>query len=298
MVHFDAATHTYCDDNGENLLCVSEILRINGISPNYSAVPKEMLAQSAEFGTKIHADFNRFLVSDGTDDSADEYVMDFSDKFYHDLSEVKSEVIVYTDGSAPLAYAGTADIICKRNGRWLVADLKTTSSVHTDSVRWQTALYAYAYGRQNAIPYEEFDFACIHARNNQCKWVDLLPVRKEEVEDLLFCTANNIPKPTKTIVPSDLSDRAIAIQEAISDLKNQIKALEGEDKKIRESLLEFMKSEGATKLEFGKVKVSYIAPTTRTTVDSEKLKTYYPQAYESCQKVSEVKETIRITIAK
>lgn len=298
MVFFDPSNHTYTTDDGKLIECVSNILRANEIAPSYDVVSKDILEQSAQFGTMVHAAFETFIKSDGTDDGADEYVMDFADNIYPSLSECKSEVIVYCVGNAPMDYAGTADLICKKDGRWIVADVKTTSTVHKEAVRWQTSLYKYAWGKQNGVPYESIDIACIHARNGQCKWYDLIPVTIEELEDLLTCTKLGIPRTAKTVVPSDLSSRAIKIQDTINGLKAQIKALEDDEKAIRAELLEFMKTSGAIKLEFGNVSISYIAPTTKNSVDTEKLKSYYPQVYSSVLKQTEVKESLRITTKK
>lgn len=299
MIHFDPVTHTYTTDEGRVLMCVSDILRSNGISPDYSVVSKDKLEQSANFGTMVHSHFEICFKSDGTDDSADPYVMDFIDKYYHSLQECRSEVLVSCVGNAPLDYAGTADIICKRNGRWLVIDIKTTSQVHREAVTVQASLYAYAYAKAIGVPYDSFDIAVLHCRNNETRFIDLTPAREEDLEELLSCTKQGLPySPERQIIPSDITEKVMAVQDAIAEHKAQLKALEADDAKLKDTLLQYMKDNGITKAEFGNVKITYVAPTTRKSIDTEKLKTYYAADYEACLKESPVNESIRITISR
>lgn len=60
-------------------------------------------------------------------------------------------------------------------------------------------------------------------------------------------------------------------------------------------MCELMEKQGVKSWECDGVKVTYVAPIDRLSVDSTKLKKNYPQVYTECQKLTKVKATVRIT---
>jgi len=65
---------------------------------------------------------------------------------------------------------------------------------------------------------------------------------------------------------------------------------------LRQRLLEEMRKQNILSWDTGKIRVTYIPEAVRTTVDSKKLKSNFPQVYSECVKMSKVKEQVRITI--
>jgi hypothetical protein len=65
---------------------------------------------------------------------------------------------------------------------------------------------------------------------------------------------------------------------------------------MREKLLEAMEQYGVKTFENDMLSVTYVAPTTRTTIDSTKLKKDMPEIAEKYQKVSDIKASIKITV--
>jgi hypothetical protein len=57
-----------------------------------------------------------------------------------------------------------------------------------------------------------------------------------------------------------------------------------------------MEEHGVKSFETPDIKFTYVAPTTRTTVDSKKLKEKYPEVAAECSKVSEVSSSVRISV--
>lgn len=91
------------------------------------------------------------------------------------------------------------------------------------------------------------------------------------------------------------TNAATVIQE-IANIANQKKALEEQDKEMRAELERVMDLYGVKSFENDIIKISYVEPTTRTTIDSAKLKKKYPTIAEECSKTSEVKGSVRITV--
>ena len=57
-----------------------------------------------------------------------------------------------------------------------------------------------------------------------------------------------------------------------------------------------MEENGVKNYENDYISLTYVAPTTRRTVDSKLLKEKYVEIYEECSKISDVKSSIRIKI--
>ena len=83
---------------------------------------------------------------------------------------------------------------------------------------------------------------------------------------------------------------------AIADLQNKQQELQDKNNEIKEQIKEAMEKNEVKKYENDFISITYIAPTTRTTIDSKLLKEKYLDIYNECSKKSEVKSNIRIKI--
>lgn len=83
---------------------------------------------------------------------------------------------------------------------------------------------------------------------------------------------------------------------AISDITVQKKALEEQEKVMREKLQAAMEQFGVKSFDNEFIRVTYIAPTTRTSLDSTKLKKEHPEIAQAYQKVSNVKASVKIEV--
>ena len=86
------------------------------------------------------------------------------------------------------------------------------------------------------------------------------------------------------------------ITQVISNIAKEKKRLDEEDKKMREELEHAMESYGVKSFENEFIKMTYVEPTTKVTVDSKKLKADFPDIYSKCSKVSDVKASVRIAV--
>lgn len=90
--------------------------------------------------------------------------------------------------------------------------------------------------------------------------------------------------------------KAIAIMHEIAELDRMKKQLEAKDKVVRQELQEAMDKYGVKKFENDILKVTYVEPTTRTTIDSARLKKELPAVAEKYTKTSQVKGSVRIEV--
>lgn len=88
----------------------------------------------------------------------------------------------------------------------------------------------------------------------------------------------------------------VQLIDAITKLENQRKKLDEQSKIMREKLQAAMEEYGVTKFDNGMLKLTYVAPTTRSAIDSTKLKKELPEVAEKYTKVSNVKASIRLEV--
>ena len=89
---------------------------------------------------------------------------------------------------------------------------------------------------------------------------------------------------------------AMVIMQKIADLDLQKKQLEAQDKAVRQELQAAMDKYGVKKFENDILKITYVEPTTRTSIDSARLKKELPAVAEKYSKISQVKGSVRIEV--
>ena len=76
--------------------------------------------------------------------------------------------------------------------------------------------------------------------------------------------------------------------------KNKQKELTIKNQELKEQIKTAMEENGTKKFENDYIAITYVAPTTRNTVDSTKLKEEFTDVYNQCLKTSDVKSSVRI----
>lgn len=88
----------------------------------------------------------------------------------------------------------------------------------------------------------------------------------------------------------------IAVIQAMANLLKQRKALEEQEKTVRAKLVEAMDAYGVRSFENDLLKVTYVAATFKTTVDSKTLKKDMPDVYEKYSRTSPIAASVRISL--
>lgn len=91
-------------------------------------------------------------------------------------------------------------------------------------------------------------------------------------------------------------NKAMMVMQSIVNINQQKKILEDRDKAVRQELQKAMDEFGIKSFENDLLKVTYVEPTTRTTIDSTRLKKELPAIAEKYSKVSQVKGSVRIEV--
>lgn len=93
-----------------------------------------------------------------------------------------------------------------------------------------------------------------------------------------------------------LSEENMPVIEQIQNLEIEAKKIKEKEEKLKAILLKAMEDNNIKKWEDDVLTISYIAPTTRNSIDSTKLKKEMPEVAEKYTKTSNVKSSIRIKL--
>lgn len=290
-INFDESTHTYTNKKGKVLISTTQLLALAGIGANYDKVDSELLKSSAEKGIAVHKEIEEYIKYgvDGFTDAQLEFA-----KFIHKnkLKPIASEKIV-SDGNI----AGTIDCVLEDiNGDLTLVDFKTTSVIHKESVSWQTSIYKYLWEKCEKRPIKNLQV--FHFLNNgKLEIGNVKIVSAEKIKDLINWYLAKTENPFEL---SLLNQEQIALKnktiEIIKNSKAQLEEAEKQLDKIKDLLVKAMKENGLSKYEDENIILSLVAPITKTTLDTKRLKAEKPKLYESYCKETTTAEQIRLKI--
>lgn len=290
-IAFDPIGHTYTTADGEAREGITGMLHRQLFPDMYSGVDEQTLDKAAQRGTDIHTAVE-FADEFGADSDRPEVVNYQQILKEHSLDPCESEYLV-TDGKH---FASAIDKIFKvDDANYILGDIKTTSVLNKEYVRWQLSIYATMFEQLN--PYcNATKLVAIWLRGDKAKLVEVERIPNEIVNELLQCEIDgkqfsNPLAPTTATLPDEY--RKAELQ--IIDIEKQMAEL----KLQREALLSGLKAEmekaGVKKWETDSLRLTYIEPTTKTAFDSAKFKAEHPDIYQGYLKTTQIKSSIRIT---
>lgn len=283
-ITFRENDHTYW--LGEKQLpSVTHLIHKHGLATDLSGAPEAVVRRAGEHGTLVHEEIENFIKS-GEMGITDEF-QDFLKLVYPMADTWDCEVIVWTDD-----YAGRVDLIGIRGDDIIVVDTKT-GALNENATAWQTSMYA------NAFPLEAQGYTKLFAfdakMDGKSRVVPLKKVSKACIDELIRADKNGeLYNPMLPVVTAN--EKMLEVERQIATMESQLKELKAQDEAFKLMLLEAMENANVTKFEGEKVSITYVAPLTRTTVDSKALQTRYPDVYKDCQKTSLTKASVRITV--
>lgn len=101
---------------------------------------------------------------------------------------------------------------------------------------------------------------------------------------------------TEETALTTMQKEAGAVIEKIANLSVQKKQIEDQEKEMRKQLVAAMEKYGVKSLKNDLVEIVYVAPTTRTTIDSKALKNDLPDVAAKYSKTSNVSASVKITV--
>lgn len=305
-VRFDALAHTY-ELNGHKLMGVTPI--VNWVfNKTYDGISAETLARAAERGSGVHRACQLF---DDCGLMDEEYTREV--EAYRNictgagLTPLLSEYLVSNEQDL----ASSIDKVFRPvDGCYPLADLKATSAYHAENVTLQLSLYAWLFELQNPerkagrlyciwLPREKYDKPTLYEVQRipsevcECLVSDYAVEQNQEYwasRVLEYC-----PK-LPTAIDGQLPANLVQAEREIARLELDIKAMTERSKELRAGLLELMQANGVKKWEGELITFTRKDGSVRTTLDTAKVKSQYPDVYAACCKESKTSESLMIKI--
>ena len=288
-IKFDEALHKYTVD-GKEVISVTQLLQKHKITPSYDAVDKELLRMASERGTLIHEEVENWIKNNekGFTEEA-ERICDYLNSNADRDSRIISEQIVAND-----IVAGRFDVLYTHAKNLVLTDIKTGNSKHLYGWTWQLSLYKYLYEKMYDKKIESLQIFWV---NGDLTVIPCEYVGDDKIENLLNAEREGrlISDVDLGVSEEELEDLEELMQE-IKVKKEELKVLEDKVGKIQDILYDTMGKEGVKTVDRGKLKITYVAPSTRVSVDSKKLQKEEPEIYNKYVKTTTVAGSIKITL--
>lgn len=289
-IKFDETLHKYTVD-GKEVISVTQLLQKHKITPSYDAVDKEMLRMASERGTLIHEEVETWINTNATGFTEEaERICDYLNSNADRDSRIISEQMVAND-----VVAGRFDLLYLDDKKRLVlTDIKTGNSKHLYGWTWQLSLYKYLYERMYDKKIESLQ---IFWANGDLTVIPCEYVGDDKIENLL-----NAEREGRLISDVDLGvseEELEELEELMEDIKSkeeELKILKEKVDSVKKVLYDTMGKEGVKTVDRGKLKITYVAPSSRTSVDSKKLEKEEPEIYNKYVKTTTVEGNIKITL--
>ena len=288
MIEFKTENHEYLV-NGKKVISTTQLMQAVGLAPNYEGVDLEILKKKAERGTLIHKEIETYIKTQQ---------VGFTDEctaFINYLNETKrkvdaSELVVGTD-----EVAGTIDLIIGDT----IADIKTTYALHKDSVSWQLSIYKYLYEKSIEKPLNITKGQAFWLHDEKLEVIDIPLKTEAEVERAIECYRNGEKYIQDLVgVATEQLQQLQGVLDAIAANEDTIKKLTKQKDLISEAIQAAMEQNGITKWENDTIRISYVAPFTRHTLDTERLKQDKPELVKEYDKAVQIKAAVRIALKK
>lgn len=293
-------THQYFHPGtGIFLSGITSMLSRQLFPQKYEGIPQSTLDAAAEKGSAVHeecADYACF----GTKGKLPE-TKAFADllRAYH----IEPHMAEYTV-SDEKRFASKIDMV---DNRYNLYDIKTTSALDLEYVKWQLSCYAYLFELQNPGAKAGELFA-IHLRGKKAKIAKVDRVSGQQIEALFQAdyeggqyspdtlSGRVIPAEQEGTEESQNIARLVDYENAIIALKEQIKQYESKKEQSLALLMEQMAAKGISKWETERVILTRVAETQSVSLDSKALKEQMPQVYERFCRTVTRKGYLRITV--
>lgn len=282
--------HLTKDGETIELKGITGILHEQIFSDMYFNVSDEVLAKAADRGTAIHENCRAYdLMGVAASEEAEHYAAMMSEgnfrAFAHEYT-VSDEKYV----------ASNIDVVAEKDGEIVLMDIKTTSRLNDEYLSWQLSIYKHLFTLQNP----ELKVCGLYGiwlpqeRYGKPKIIKVPEVPMSEVKRLLECDARG--EKYSPIVGKKMTTDIVAMQQTVTSVFREIKALDEKKKKIMDALYTIMEANDIKKWECDDFSVSRVLPTSKSTFNSKKFKEEHADLYEEYQTISKVAGSIRITL--
>lgn len=234
---------------------------------------------AAALGTDVHTELADYFDPNIKDA---ELTLDKSKEiaaYLDQTPDLHAEVIVY---NSTYGYAGTADIVAYTGLTvHTIIDFKTMDKPDKKYCQVQLSLYKLAL-EDMGYTCDDTDLMVICPKGK----IKLKALSWEEIQDMMPALLE--------IDDEDIERELVRMDAHLSMLKPFADDYAEESKLYKAKLVELMESAKATKYIGKNFTSSYVKESTRVSLDTEKLKAEFPEAYEACKKETKVAGFVKL----
>lgn len=299
LMIFNEEDHSYTM-NGVQYTSTTQLLKKYGLSADYANIPAAILEQASIRGNAVHKALELYIGGDRSMLGLVEEV-DLFDKYIQlqniQLLTAKSEEMVY---DTHYQISGTIDFQYMDGNDNIIADFKTTSTLHLDAVAWQLSIYNYLACKGDILAYYFNKLKVFHFTSGRLYVKDVYTVDYDAVKELFEAHKNNNPtfiyvKSTKLI--SDTDEKLVGqLLHELDVYESGIKKLKDELKNVLERVKENMVTQKDYRVMTSDYTLTYVAEQHRKTINTAKVKEYLIKQGEDLDKYFNetiVKDTVR-----
>lgn len=276
MINFDEATHTYTRNN-EQYTSVTTLLKQYNISADYNNIPTNVLQKAAQRGKETHKAIEDYIntgVITPNNVDLDNFIK-YTTARGIDRSLAIAEEVVYDD---TFKIAGTIDLQYIDNDEDIIADHKTTSQIHYESVAWQLSIYNYIKCKGDVIQYYIKKLKVLHYYQGKLIVKEIPPIDYDEVLKLLTAHLTNSSYSYAPDISKILSNsESIMLKTILDDIEQCQTLLNDLNKKkeeMQEKIMERMESNGHHEIEAEGFRILYSSGNARKSIDLTQLKIF------------------------
>ena len=303
-VNFDNDRHEYT--LGEK--------KLSGVTPivkwvypdTYKNIPDYVLQKAAEYGSMVHA---KCEMADRLGIEEEGVVKEYLNiKRELHLATVENEYLVSDEKAiASSIDVVLRDLVAEEDNTVVLADIKTTSTLHMECVRLQLSIYAYLFMLNNPKMKVSklFAFWLPKPQYGKSGYKEVKCISAELVERILKAYINGEDGTSfAPLIEAEMKEERKEEGELMSDdevaelvdIEKTIARLKERETEIKSILFDRLKKSGEKKWGNDLLTLTLKAASTRITVDSKKLKEAYPDVYDDCSKISEIAESLTVKV--
>lgn len=282
-IKFDEKKHEYRNDKGDLYISVTQLLKKYGLSVDYANIPDHVLANAAQKGKAVHKALEEYIKGDDTMIGLFDEVSLFDSYIKQrglNRATMVPEEILYDD---KYLIAGTVDVqyIDPVTSKKVIADFKTTSSLHIDAVTWQLSIYNYLISKGDLVTYYLNDIQAIHMYAGQMRVKDLPLIEFDAITALLSAqeqgaTEFNYTKPDKILSNSKRQYITQLLNER-DLLEDSLKSINAEIDELKTEIKTAMESEKEYKYDLDGYRINYIDSVVRTSLNRKRVQEFVEQ---------------------
>ena len=293
-VKFVADSHKYINEAGKELSGITNMINSLVFPEKYKGVSYEVLAAAAERGTLIHNMCEDFAINGTVNDFMPDEVANFVNLVnQHGIEFCKSEYLVSDGGQN---FATMVDLLDKSNNLY---DIKTTSTLDEEYLSWQLSCEAVLFEIQNP-GIEVGKLFAIWLKNDRCELREIKRYPDEAIEALMvaWVDGTSFDNPMKKIAPIDLGtiEQIRNLETHIVELEEMTKEMKKQRERLTSGILSIMLDKGVKSWETEHVKITVKSAYQRAGIDAKKLQEEMPEVAKKYEKITNVKETLLITL--